>query len=98
MIYRTFFDCRFVPPGVPEEQLIERARVAAVQGIAKVISEEMRFMFDPRRCEVVGMWEPGYHNEQEEIRRLKEKLAARDSLVDQLEDELYKLKEGKTDG
>ena len=98
MIYRTFFDCRFVSTGVPEEQLIERAREAAVRDLARVISEEMRFMVDQTRCGVVGVWEPGYHGAQEEIRRLKEKLAARDSLVDQLEDELYKLKEGKTDG
>lgn len=98
MIYRTFFDCRFIPPGVPEEQLIERARAAAVRDLTKVRSEEMRFMVDHTHCGVVGVWEPGCHNEQEERRRLKEKLAARDSLVDKLEDELYKLKEGKTDG
>ena len=90
--------CRFVSPGVPEEKLIEQARIAEVRDLTKVIWEEMRFIVDQTRCGVVGMWEPGCHNEQEERRRLKEKLAARDSLVDQLEDELYKLKEGKTDG
>lgn len=98
MIYRTFFDCRFAPPGTPEEALIERARAAAVRDLTKLISEEMRFVVDHRHGGVAGVWEPGAHNAQEEIRRLRERLAARDSLVDKLEDELYRLKEGKADG
>lgn len=77
---------------------IEVGRRLVVQDLEKLIAKERGFLGDRRRRGIAGVWEPGDHNARDEMRRLKERLDARDSLVDKLEDELYKLKEGKKDG
>ena len=37
MIYRTFYDCRFLPIDMPEDRRIQIARDAAVRSIAEPI-------------------------------------------------------------
>ena len=59
MVYRTFFDCRFSPPGMTEEGLIEMAKRCAVKDLAEYIEKNMTFSYDRAAKAVRGELKTG---------------------------------------
>lgn len=57
MIYRTSFDCRFMPVDMPEERRIQIARDAAVRSIAEYLGDKITMEYDPRTNTVRGTLE-----------------------------------------
>lgn len=57
MIYRIFFDCRRLPPDMPEERRIQIARDAAARDIAESIRDKIKLEHDPRTNTVRGTLE-----------------------------------------
>ena len=54
MIYRTFYDCRFLPIDMPEDRRIQIARDAAVRSIAEYIGDKITMEYDPQTNTVRG--------------------------------------------
>ena len=59
MIYRTNYDCRTMPPELPEEARIEIAKHAVAREIAEMACKEMEFEYDRRLNIVRGTWKVG---------------------------------------
>ena len=57
MIYRTFYDCHFMPVDMPEEQRIQIARDEAARSIAEYIRDKITMEYDPRTNAVRGTLE-----------------------------------------
>ena len=57
MIYRTFYDCHFMPVDMPEEQRIQIARDEAARSIAEYIRDKITMEYDPRTNTVHGTLE-----------------------------------------
>lgn len=57
MIYRTFYDCRFLPIDMPEDRRIQIAREAAERSIAEYIRDKITMEYDPRTNTVRGTLE-----------------------------------------
>ena len=57
MIYRTFYDCHFMPVDMPEEQRIQIARDEAARSIAEDIRDKITMECDPRTNTVRGTLE-----------------------------------------
>lgn len=57
MIYKTFYDCRFLPIDMPEERRIQIARDAAARSIAEYFRDKIRMEYDPRTNTVRGTLE-----------------------------------------
>lgn len=54
MIYRTFFDCKSLPPWMPEERRIQIARDEAARSIAEYIRDRITMEYDPKTNTVRG--------------------------------------------
>ena len=54
MIYRTFYDCRFLPIDMPEERRIQIASDEAARSIAEYIRDKITMEYDPRTNTVRG--------------------------------------------
>ena len=54
MIYRTFYDCHFMPVDMPEEQRIQIARDEAARSIAEYIRDKITMKYDSRTNTVRG--------------------------------------------
>lgn len=64
MIYRTFYDCHFMPVDMPEERRIQIARDEAARSIAEYIRDKITMEYDPRTNTVRGacnLWPPCRH-------------------------------------
>lgn len=48
MIYRTFYDCRFLPIDMPEDRRIQIARDEAARSIAEYIRDKITMEYDPQ--------------------------------------------------
>ena len=59
MIYKTFYDCRAMPPGITEDKRTEIAKAAAAREIAEMVCREMEFRYDQRLNVVCGTWKVG---------------------------------------
>ncbi len=57
MIYRTFYDCHFMPVDMPEERRIQIARDEAARSIAEYIRDKITMEYDPRTNTVRGTLE-----------------------------------------
>ena len=57
MIYRTFYDCRFLPADMPEERRLQIARDRAAGDIAEYIRDKIVMEYDPRTNAVRGTLE-----------------------------------------
>lgn len=57
MIYRTFYDCHFMPVDMPEERRIQIAREAAERSIAEYIRDKITMEYDPQTNTVRGTLE-----------------------------------------
>lgn len=57
MIYRTFYDCHFMPVDMPEEQRIQIARDEAARSIAEYIRDKITMEYDLRTNTVRGTLE-----------------------------------------
>lgn len=57
MIYRTFYDCRFLPIDMPEDRRIQIAREAAERSIAEYIRDKIKMEYDPQTNTVRGTLE-----------------------------------------
>lgn len=57
MIYRTFYDCRFMPIDMPEDRRIQIAREAAERSIAEYIRDKITMEYDPQTNTVRGTLE-----------------------------------------
>ena len=54
MIYRTFYDCRFLPVDMSEERRIQIARDEAARSIAEYIRDRITMEYDPKTNTVCG--------------------------------------------
>ena len=54
MIYRTFYDCRFLPIDMPEDRRIQIARDEAARSIAEYIRDKITMQYDPQTNTVRG--------------------------------------------
>ena len=54
MIYRTFYDCRFLPIDMPEVRRIQIARDEAARSIAEYIRDKITMEYDPQTNTVRG--------------------------------------------
>ena len=54
MIYRTFYDCRFLPIDMPEDRRIQIARDEAAGSIAEYIRDKITMEYDPQTNTVRG--------------------------------------------
>lgn len=54
MIYKTFYDCRFLPIDMPEERRIQIAKDEAARSIAEYIRDKITMKYDSRTNTVRG--------------------------------------------
>lgn len=54
MIYRTFYDCRFLPIDMPEDRRIQIARDEAARSIDEYIRDRITMEYDPKTNTVRG--------------------------------------------
>lgn len=57
MVYRVVIDCRMVPPGLTEEQVMQRVKSDVVRHIAEHVAEQVVLEYDRRTNTVIGTWE-----------------------------------------
>lgn len=57
MIYRTFYDCRFMPVDMPVERRIQIAKDEATRDIAEYIRDRIAMEYDPQTNTVRGTLE-----------------------------------------
>ena len=57
MIYRVVVDCRMMPPGMTEEQIIQRAKGDVIRHIAEHVADQVALEYDRRTETVIGTWE-----------------------------------------
>lgn len=54
MIYRIFYDCRFLPIDMPEERRIQIAKDEAARSIAEYFRDKITMEYDPQTNTVRG--------------------------------------------